>query len=207
MIHHDSATLLLALQRLLSDLSERAIHLDPVAAKNFASLAGQVIEIHCLEPALTWHLTLQESSIEVHAGASDNPNVAVTGKPMGLLQTLMTGATSETVVIDGDAAVLMALQTLAKDYSPDLAKPLDAWLGRETGQRTAALVELGMATLGELLTSTRAQAHHATQNYFNERFATQDQGEGLAGRLDQLRLRIDRLEAKLNRYQHPESPD
>ena len=126
---------------------------------------------------------------------------------MGLLQTLMTGATSETVVIDGDAAVLMALQTLAKDYSPDLAKPLDAWLGRETGQRTAALVELGMATLGELLTSTRAQAHRATQNYFNERYATQDQGEGLAGRLDQLRLRIDRLEAKLNRYQHPETPD
>ena len=65
----------------------------------------------------------------------------------------------------------------------------------------------GELTLGELLTSTRAQAHHATQNYFNERFATQDQGEGLAGRLDQLRLRIDRLEAKLNRYQHPESPD
>ena len=110
-MHHDSATLLLALQRLLNDLSERAIHLDPVAAKNFTSLTGQVIEIHCLEPALTWHLTLQESSIEVHAGASNNPNVAVTGKPLGLLQMLMTGATSETVVIDGDAAVLMALQT------------------------------------------------------------------------------------------------
>ena len=206
-MHHDSATLLLALQRLLNDLSERAIHLDPVAAKNFTSLTGQVIEIHCLEPALTWHLTLQESSIEVHAGASNNPNVAVTGKPLGLLQMLMTGATSETVVIDGDAAVLMALHTLAKDYSPDPAKLLDAWLGRETGQRAAALVELGMANLGELLTSTRANAHHATQNYFSERYATQDQGKGLAGRLDQIRLRIDRLEAKLNRYQHPETPD
>ena len=205
-MHHDSATLLLALQRLLNDLSERAIHLDPAAAKNFTSLTGQVIEIHCLEPALTWHLTLQESSIEVHAGASNNPNVAVTGKPLGLLQMLMTGATSETVVIDGDAAVLMALHTLAKDYSPDPAKLLDAWLGRETGQRAAALVELGMANLGELLTSTRANAHHATQNYFSERYATQDQGKGLAGRLDQLRLRIDRLEAKLNRYQHPETP-
>ena len=206
-MHHDSATLLLALQRLLNDLSERAIHLDPVAAKNFTSLTGQVIEIHCLEPALTWHLTLQERSIEVHAGASNNPNVAVTGKPMGLLQMLMTGATSETVVIDGDAAVLMAMHTLAKDYSPDPAKLLDAWLGRETGQRAAALVELGMTNLGELLTSTRANAHHATQNYFSERYATQDQGKGLAGRLDQLRLRIDRLEAKLNRYQHPETPD
>ena len=206
-MHHHSATLLLALQRLLNDLSERAIHLDPVAAKNFTSLTGQVIEIHCLEPALTWHLTLQESSIEVHAGASNNPNVAVTGKPLGLLQMLMTGATSETVVIDGDAAVLMALHTLAKDYSPDPAKLLDAWLGRETGQRAAALVELGMANLGELLTSTRANAHHATQNYFSERYATQDQGKGLAGRLDQLRLRIDRLEAKLNRCQHPETPD
>ena len=94
-----------------------------------------------------------------------------------------------------------------QDYSPDPAKLLDAWLGRETGQRAAALVELGMANLGELLTSTRANAHHATQNYFSERYATQDQGKGLAGRLDQLRLRIDRLEAKLNRYQHPETPD
>ena len=206
-MHHDSANLLLALQRLLNDLSERAIHLDPVAAKNFTSLTGQVIEIHCLEPALTWHVTLQESSIEVHAGASNNPNVAVTGKPLGLLQMLMTGATSETVVIDGDAAVLMALHTLAKDYSPDPAKLLDAWLGRETGQRAAALVELGMATLGELLTSTRANAHHATQNYFSERYATQDQGKNLARRLDQLRLHIDRLEAKLNRYQHSETPD
>ena len=206
MIRHDSATLLTALQHLLSDLSERAIHLDPLTAENFSSLAGQEIEIHCLEPSLTWHLLLRESSIEVHAGPSENPNVAVTGKPLGLLQTLITGATAEVVIIDGDAAVLMALQTLVKGYSPDLAKPLDAWLGRETGQRTAALVELAMATLGELLASTRVQAHQATETYFSERYTTREQGENLAGRLDQLRLRIDRLEAKLDRLQQQDTP-
>lgn len=206
-MRHDSATPLLTLRRLLSELSARAIHLDPLAAKHFSSLAGQVIEIHCLEPALTWHLVLQERSIDLHAGPSDNPNVAVTGKPLGLLQTLITGATAETVVIDGDATVLMALQALAKDYSPDLAKPLDAWLGKETGQRTAALVELAMATLGELLASTRLQAHQATETYFTERYTTHEQSESLAGRLDRLRLHIDRLEAKVNRHWQQDIPD
>ena len=142
----DSATLLLTLQRLLSDLSERAIHLDPVVAKSFASLAGQVIEIHCLEPALTWHLTLQEA-------ASKSMRVRATSKRRRDRQA--NGTTANTYDrrhignrrhrrrrrrVDGAA-------DSRKDYSPDLAKPLDAWLGRETGQRTAALVELGMATL------------------------------------------------------------
>ena len=103
-------------------------------------------------------------------------------------------------MIDGDAAVLMALQALVKGYSPDLAKPLDAWLGRETGQRTAALVELAMATLSEMLASTRVQAHQATEAYFTGHFTTRDESENLAGRLDRLRLHIDRLEAKVNRH-------
>lgn len=181
--------------------------MDPLTAENFSSLAGQEIEIHCLEPSLTWHLILRESSIEVHAGPSENPNVAVTGKPLGLLQILMTGAIAEVVMIDGDATVLMALQTLVKGYSPDLAKPLDAWLGRETGQRAAALVELAMATLGELLASTRVQAHQATEAYFTDRYTTREQSESLAGRLDRLRLRIDRLEAKVNRHRQQDIPD
>ena len=207
MIRHDSATLLNTLQRLISNLSEQAILLDPLTAANFSSLAGQEIEIHSLEPAITWHLILRESSIEVHAGPSKNPNVAVIGKPLGLLQTLMRGAAAESVMIDGDATVLMALQALVKSYSPDLAKPLDAWLGRETGQHTAALVELAMATLGEVLASTRVQTHQVTEAYFTERFTTREQSESLAGRLDRLRLRIDRLEARVNRHWPQDIPD
>ena len=178
-----------------------------MTAEDFSSLAGQVIEIHCLEPSLTWHLILRESSIEVSAGPSENPNVAVTGKPLGLLQKLITGATAEVVVIDVDATVLMALQTLVKEYSPDLVKPLDAWLGRETGQRTGALVELAMGTLGELLASTRVQAQQATEAYFTDRYTTREQSESLAGRLDRLRLHIDRLEAKVNRHWQQDIPD
>ena len=64
-----------------------------------------------------------------------------------------------------------------------------------------------MATLSDLLTSTRARAHQATETYFSERYTTREQGEKLAGRLDQLRLRIDRLEAKLNRLQQQDTPD
>jgi hypothetical protein len=64
-----------------------------------------------------------------------------------------------------------------------------------------------MATLGELLASTRVQAHQATETYFTERYTTREQSESLAGRLDRLRLHIDRLEAKVNRHWQQDIPD
>ena len=206
MIRDDSAQLLTTLQRLLSDLSERAIHLDPMTAEEFSSLAGQEIEIHC-RTLSNMAPDLAREQHRSECGPSENPNVAVTGKPLGLLQKLITGATAEVVVIDGDATVLMALQTLVKEYSPDLVKPLDAWLGRETGQRTGALVELAMGTLGELLASTRVQAQQATEAYFTDRYTTREQSESLAGRLDRLRLHVDRLEAIVNGHWQQDIPD
>ena len=131
-------------------------------------------------------------------------------------ETQQTREARDLILVDDDtpppvvARLTAAYPTsvrLVKGYSPDLAKPLDAWLGRETGQRTAALVELAMATLGELLASTRVQAHQATEAYFTERYTTREQSESLAGRLDRLRLHIDRLEAKVNRHWQQDIPD
>ena len=133
---------LIGLRRLLAQLSERALSLDPQTAQQFQALAGQVIEIHCLEPDLTWHLVLGEDHVDFHAGPSSNPNVAITGSPKGLLQTLLSGHSTDPIEVDGDATLLMQLQALASAFNPDLVRPLANVIGNDKAQRTAAWLEL-----------------------------------------------------------------
>ena len=75
------------LKRLLAQVSEQALILDPQTAQQFQAFAGQVIEIHCLEPDLTWHLVLGKECVDLRAGPSSNPNVTMSGSAKGLLQT------------------------------------------------------------------------------------------------------------------------
>ena len=68
-------TFFLGLKHLLAQVSEQALRLDPQTTQQFRAFAGQVIEIHCLEPDLTWHLVLCEERVDLRTGPSSNPNV------------------------------------------------------------------------------------------------------------------------------------
>jgi ubiquinone biosynthesis protein UbiJ len=196
-------TFLLELRRLLTQLSEQALILDPQTAQQFKAFAGQVIEIHCQEPELTWHLVLAEDHVDFCAGPGSTPNVAISGSPQGLLQTLLTGHSTDPVEINGDATVLMQLQALTSAFNPDLVKPLANVIGNDKAQRTAAWLELGASTLSELFSSSTRQAQQKAQSYMATRYSTEPEAGQLHDRIDQLRLRVDRLQARLNLHKHP----
>lgn len=193
----------LALQRLLIQLSARAIALDPHTARELRALAGQVVEIHCLEPDLHWHLRVAEEHIDFGTGPAEQPNVALTGSAKGLLRTLITGSSADGVAIDGDATLLMQLQALAKNFSPDLVRPLSNVVGKDKAQRTAALLELGATTLGSMFNSAAQQSQESAESFMTQRFVTDPEVENFLTRVDQLRLRVDRLQARLNLYGEP----
>ena len=203
----DTDTFLIGLRRLLAQLSERALSLDPETAQQFQALAGQVIEIHCLEPDLTWHLVLGEDHVAFHVGPSGNPNVALTGSPKGLLQTLLSGHSTDPVEIDGDATLLMQLQALASGFNPDLVRPLANVIGNDKAQRTAAWLELGAATLSELFASSAQQVQQKARSHMATHYATEADAEQLHDRIDRLRLRVDRLQARIHLYEHQGAED
>ena len=118
------------------------------------------------------------------------------------MQTLLTGRSTDPVEIDGDATLLMQLQALTSAFSPDLVKPLAKVIGNDKAQRTAALLELGAATLSELFSSSGRQAQQKAQSYMATRYSTEPEADQLHDRIDQLRLRVDRLQAKLGQYEH-----
>lgn len=186
-----------ALQRLLRQLSERALALDPHTAQQVRTLAGQVVEIHCLAPDLCWHLHIAEAHIDFTTGPAEHPNVALTGSAKGLLQTLLTGSSADRVAIDGDATVLMQLQALAKNFSPDFVRPLGNVVGKDKAQRTAALLELGAVTLGSMFNAAAQQTQASAESFMTQRFTTAPEVEDFLSRVDLLRLRVDRLQARL----------
>ena len=192
-----------ALQRLLMQLSARAIALDPHTARELRALAGQVVEIHCLEPDLRWHLRVAEEHIDFATGPAEQPNVALTGSAKGLLQTLITGSSADGVAIDGEATLLMQLQTLAKNFSPDLVRPLTNVVGTDKAQRTAALLELGAATLCSMFNAAALQTQESAESFMTQRFTTDPEVENFLTRVDQLRLRVDRLQARLTLHGEP----
>ena len=189
---------LTTLQKLLADLSQQALEMDAVTAQRFTSLAGQVVEIRSLQPDLVWHLTLRSKRIDLGVGAASDPNVAISGTPLALLQTLLTGSSREPTTVDGDATILLQLRELASSFAPDLVKPLENLVGKETAQRGAALLELGVASISEVLGGAQKTAHEATKNFLSDRYSTETEVEEFFSRIDRLRLRVDRLQAKLD---------
>jgi ubiquinone biosynthesis protein UbiJ len=74
-------------------------------------------------------------------------------------------------------------------------------IGKDKAQRTAAWLELGASTLSELLSTSTQQAQQNAQSYLATRYSTGPEAEQLHDRIDQLRLRVDRLQARLNLHE------
>lgn len=202
----DSTDLLLnALQTTLSQLSASALDCDPAIQQQLKPLVGQVIEIQCVQPTQTWHLVIHPTQLDFVCGQATTPNVVVRGSSRDILHALVTGDSGWPLEIQGDTAVLIKLQALVKDFSPDLAKPLATVLGDRDAQRAAALFELGLTALGNLVGAARQQTHGAAQAQLVKRYSTEPEANAMHGRLGALRLRVDRLQARLELFASAES--
>jgi ubiquinone biosynthesis protein UbiJ len=189
-----------ALQAVLSELSSRVLDCDPVTQRQLKPLAGQVIEIQCLEPTQTWHLVIQPTQIDFANGPAENPNVIVMGSAKTILHALATGDSGWPLQIQGDTAVLLNLQALVKGFSPDLAKPLSAIVSDHDAQRLTALLELGLGTLTNLVGAAREQAQDAAATLLTRHYSNESDVDSMHQRLSALRLRVDRLQARLDLF-------
>lgn len=190
--------LLHSVQALLSQLSARVIELDPATEQELATLAGQVVEIQCSQPETAWHLMIEPDRIHLANGPADKPNVILKGSAQTLLHALLTRDTGWPLEIEGDTALLMKLQSLMRGFSPDLAKPAAQALGQDNAQRLTALLEMGLATASNLFGSAKQQTQDTAADLLGRRYSTTSEVHALQDRLDQLRLRVDRLQARLD---------
>ncbi|HEY5646409.1 MAG TPA: SCP2 sterol-binding domain-containing protein [Pseudomonadales bacterium] len=183
------------LARLLEDLCNAALRLDPLSSARLVPLAGRCLRFDILPPgggaARQLTVRVHEQGIACAAGAGQTPHVILTGTLPDISRRL-GGSTGGSLSIEGDEAVLADLAAIFTGLQPDLAAPLGNLIGRELADDLVGLAEAGVAFLrsaAESVTSTvRRDAASA--------FVNREGFDALLTRLDNLRLRVDRLDAR-----------
>jgi len=191
------------LQAVLADglaaLANASLDLDPASRARLAALEGYRVQVvaDAPPPLGPQHLglTVTAGELRFHARALERPNVIVRGAPMNLVAWLASGgaAASGNLTIDGDGTVLQELMSLVRGFRPDPGGPLERLLGPELAARALGGVELMLAGLRSAAEAARATVGGGAVRQFVDR----RQLERFLDDLDDLRLRVDRLAARV----------
>lgn len=184
----------------LAALANASLSLDPASRARLSALEGRSVGVVAELPApLTprpFTLQVDHARLCLHARALEQPNVIVRGSLPDLAQWLLTGATGGRggLHIDGDTTVLLELAAVFRGFTPDPTGPLGRVLGPETA---ASLVGAGeMAFAG--LRSAAAAVGGSLRQGAAERFVNRQQMDRFLDALDDMKLRVDRLGARVS---------
>lgn len=196
-----------ALTDAILELANGALALDPATPARLAALDGRRIR---LDAELPPPLGVRSALIEVHDGrvlrardGAQPPHVIVTGTPLALGAWLAgtEDGVAGSVRIDGDSALLAELRALLGRYRPDAAGPLERVIGRDAARRLLGSAELAAAAARSVLEGGLDEARRRA----GRTFATRPELDAFLDRLDELRLRVDRLAARVSEQERRET--
>jgi ubiquinone biosynthesis protein UbiJ len=183
-----------------------ALKLDPLSSARLQGLEGRSVRLEIRtpmggEPRL---LTLKVSDGVLHwrGGAAERPNAIVSGTlpqlaallgPDGGTDSRFGSATGDGVRIQGDESLIEALGAVLRKFQPDLAGPLGQVVGTELADNLVGMAEAGIALLKS---ATQTLSRTATSGV-RESFLTSEEYSAVLDRIDDLRLRTDRLSARI----------
>lgn len=203
---------------LLGDAANAGLELDPASRARLAALEGREVR---LVAELPLPLGTRELSLAVRAGrlrcfarGSERPDVVVRGTGPDLAAWLLRPggngprAAGSRLQIDGDGTVLAELEALLRGFRPDPAPVLGRLLGDELADAALGTAELAFAALRSALAGAGQALRHGAADIFVDR----ERAAGFLDELDDLRLRVDRLQARVEARErarqrpHPEEP-
>lgn len=183
----------------LADLANRSLDLDPASRARLAALDGRRVQ---LSAALPPPFGRRDFTLQVSGGrlrllphAAVDPHVIVRGSVPDLLAWLLGGenAARGRLDIDGDSTVLAELRAALKAFRPELGEPLRRLLGDELTQSALGAAELALATLRSAFEGVQQSVRDGAAHAFVDR----RECERFLDELDELRLRVDRLAARV----------
>ncbi len=183
---------------LLADIathtSNRALETDPKLRERLEELEGNTVEINCQLPPVTWHFLVTNGALTLRYGAAEAPQVIVSGNAADLGTWVITGEAPGGVDIEGDETLLEELQRIFREFEPDIEDPLSQFVGPQVASTLLGTAEIGLKGLKSLVEGIGS----ATRGPDKSEFVSKDQLETVLSGIDDLRLRVDRLAAKVN---------
>jgi len=181
---------------LLERLAELALAADPQTRAGLTELAGKRMRIVSTLPRLELTLAFQDQGLQVIPQASDSdaeptmaPHAQIRGSGLDMLN-LLAGKGTGKLQLDGDPQLLQRFASIAQGYRPQPPQAPPPWLNQAMG-----LASEGIDLLGAAVGATKRQA----QSEMATRFTNSDDLGTFLDDLFQLRLQVDRLQARLDR--------
>lgn len=185
------------LAQLGNQISQQALATDPNLAARLAQFEGRCIEFQSTAPVISWHFLLTDKGIKTISGGAQAPHAIVTGSAVELLQALLPGGKLGQLSVEGDSALVFELMSLLRDFVPDISTPLGRIIGDVNAATLVSSAELGLRGLQAILTGLGQSAQQQATSQFVK---TSQLGVLLDG-IDELRLRVDRLAANMQRVE------
>lgn len=193
--------------RALEQALARAVALDPVSAERIAALEGRRVELHLRGPDLALAVRVQDGRLRVGQVSSQDTSGAalrVSASPGSLLAMALrrgdTDVAPGQVEIAGDAELARRLQTLARDFSPDIEEGFTQVFGDVIG------VPLARAVNRVLAHGRRSVSHLAEDgvDWLREESrlsVARGELETFLDDVDAVRERSERLQARIARLE------
>lgn len=184
----------------LADLANRSLDLDPASRARLTGLEGRRVQITTELPGALgsrdFTLIVQGGRLRFFPHPPEAPHVVARGTPPDLLAWLVAGESpaGSRLVIDGDTTVLSELRAALAAFRPDFAQPLSRLVGDELAQNALGAAELALASLQSALQGAGSAVRDGAARTFVDRTAF----EGFLDQLDDLRMRVDRLAARVD---------
>jgi ubiquinone biosynthesis protein UbiJ len=175
------------------------------------ALAGKVIAVQCQSPALELYILPSGDGLQLAAQWHAPADCTLTAPAASLVRLALSREKTAIlhrpeVSLDGDSAVLLQLAGILQDLELDWEYEISRWLGPVATTLLA----------GHLRSRVNLASHGATSlkqnlaDYLAEESRTlvgQREANARFAELDQLKLALDRLEARIERLTSAHKPD
>lgn len=178
---------------LTTNLAQAGLGLDPTMRSRLAALDGRSIAITSTLPPLRLWLVVDSGQIAVRSDHTGKANVAVSGTGLELATWLAAPHRIDNITIEGDETVLLEVTSVLREFEPDLLRPFTDLFGARTAERLLGGAELAVSAIR----SAAQGVGHAIEQTAAAQFVTREDTSALLDVLDDLRLRIDRLAARI----------
>ncbi|WP_312571690.1 ubiquinone biosynthesis accessory factor UbiJ [Stutzerimonas balearica] len=192
----------------------RVLRLGPTALPRLARLAGRIIEIDCSAPAMQLFVLVEEDGLRLASSWAADADCRLRAPASSLVRLLVSRQKTAVlhepqVSIDGDSGVLMSLAEVLQDLELDWEYEASRWLGPVGAQ----LLGTGVRTPTRWLRESGDSLRQDLADYLTEEsraLVGQQEAEARFNEIDELKLALDRLEARIERLAHnlaPEKPE
>jgi len=181
----------------------RVLRLDSTALPRLAPLNGKVIAVDCRSPALQMFIVPSDEGLLLAAHWAADADCTLRAPAASLLKLALSKDKTAVlhgpeVELDGDSGVLLALASVLQDLELDWEYELSRWLGPVATQllgghlrSRARWYQQGFASLNQNLADYLAEESRA--------LVGQREAEARFSELDQIKLDLERLEARFER--------